>query len=252
MAPTNNKTVLTDPTMFGTTLLLSFSGLVENVPIDAVVKVMYEYEESNASHLVVIGPNGFQMCSCLQLLRCGLPCRHTVAALVTELKRADEFKGESIHPRWRPSIQPWSIEGVGLSDFNGHERGPYSGGGGVTGDLEGIDCGEEEGTGGNNRAASVTRGRLLANLIEMASRGARTLVDNLDEKKVISSDCTICFATLKRDIDAYVKGAASVDSGGLSGIGNLPMPVTKSRRESGFEDCTEGHASKQARVGPAE
>ena len=86
----------------------------------------------------------------------------------------------------------------------------------------------------------------------MASRGARTLVDNLDEKKVISSDCTICFATLKRDIDAYVKGAASVDSGGLSGIGNLPMPITKSRRESGFEDCTEGHASKQARVGSAE
>ena len=87
-------------------------------------------------------------------------------------------------------------------------------GGGVTGDLEGIDCGEEEGTSGNNRAASVTRGKLLANLIEMASRGARTLVDNLDEKKVLSSDCTIWFATLNRDIDAYVKGAASVGSGG--------------------------------------
>ena len=97
---------------------------------------MYKYKESNASHLVVIGPNGFQMCSCLQLLRCGLSCRHTVATLVTELKRADGFKGEFIHLRWRSSI-----EGVGLSDFNGHERGPYSGGGGgVTGDLEGIDC----------------------------------------------------------------------------------------------------------------
>ena len=95
---------LTDPTMFGTTSLLSFSGLVENVPIDAVVKVMYKYKEWNASHLVVIGLNGFQMCSCLQVLRCGLPCRHTVATLVTELKRADEFKGESIHPRWRSSI----------------------------------------------------------------------------------------------------------------------------------------------------
>ena len=57
---------LTDTTMFGTTPLLSFSGLVENVPIDAVVKVMYKYKESNASHLVVIGPNGFQMCRCLQ------------------------------------------------------------------------------------------------------------------------------------------------------------------------------------------
>ena len=120
---------LTDTTMFGTISLLSFSGLVKNVPIDAVIKVMYKYKEWNASHLRVIGPNGFQMCSCLQLLRCGLPCRHTVAALVTELKRADEFKGESIYPRWRSSIQPWSIEGARLSDFNGHEHGPYSGGG---------------------------------------------------------------------------------------------------------------------------
>ena len=41
-------------------------------------------------------------------------------------------------------------------------------------------------------------------------------------------------------------------TGGLSGIGNPPMPVTKSRRESRFEDCTEGYASKKARVGPAE
>ena len=118
---------LTDTTMFGTTSLLSFSGLVENVPIDAMVKVMCKYKESNASHIVVIGSNGFQMCSCLQVLRCGLPCRPTVAALVTELKRADEFRGDSIHPRWRSSVKPWSIEGVGLSDFNGYERGPYSG-----------------------------------------------------------------------------------------------------------------------------
>ena len=126
------------------------------------------------------------------------------------------------------------------------------GGGGVTGDLEGIDCRVEEGTSGNNSAAPVTRGRLMANLIEMASRGARTLVDNLDQKKVLSSDCTICFTTLNRDIDAYVKEAASVGSGGLSGIGNPSMPATKSRRESRFKDGTEGHASKKARVGPAE
>ena len=123
---------------------------------------------------------------------------------------------------------------------------------GFTGDLEGIDCGEEGGSSANNSSGSVTSGRLLANLIEMASRGARTLVDNLDEKKVLSSDCTIFFAALNRDIDAYVKGAASVGTGGLSGIGNLSMPVNTSRRESRFKDCTEGHAPTKARVGPAE
>ena len=103
-------------------------------------------------------------------------------------------------------------------------------------DLEGIDCGEKEGTSANSCSASVTRGRLLADLIEMASRGARILVDNLDEKKVLSNKCTNMFATLNRDIDAYVKGAASVGTGGLSGMGNPPMPATKSRRERLFED----------------
>ena len=86
----------------------------------------------------------------------------------------------------------------------------------------------------------------------MVSGGARTLVDNLDEKKVLSSDCTNVFATPNRDIDAYVKRAASVGTEGFSGIGNPQMPVTKSRRESRFKDCTEGHAPKKARVGPAE
>ena len=65
---------LTDTTMFSTTSLLSFSGLVEHVPIDAMVKVVNKYKESKISHFVVIGPNGFQLCSCLQALRCGLPC----------------------------------------------------------------------------------------------------------------------------------------------------------------------------------
>ena len=75
---------LTDTTMFGTTSLLSFSGLVENVLIDKVVKVVYKYKESKASHIVVVGPYGFQLCSCLQALRCGLPYRHTRTALVIE------------------------------------------------------------------------------------------------------------------------------------------------------------------------
>ena len=53
----------TDTTMFGTTSLLSFSELVDYVAIDAVVKVVYKYKESNASHTVVIEPNGFQNCA---------------------------------------------------------------------------------------------------------------------------------------------------------------------------------------------
>ena len=83
----------------------------------------------------------------------------------------------------------------------------------------------------------------------MAPRTARKLADNLDEKKVLSSDCTIFFARLERDIDAYVKGAASVSTGGLSGIGNPPMPVTKSRRESRFKTALRATRPRRLELG---
>ena len=82
-----------------------------------------------------------------------------------------------------------------------------------TGNLEGIDCREEEGTSGNNSVISVIRGKLLANIVEMAPRAGRKFADNLDEKKLLSSDCTNYFARIERDIDAYVKGAASLSTG---------------------------------------
>ena len=88
----------TDKTMFGTTWLLSFPELVEDVPIDAVVEAMYTYKESNASHIVVIGHNGFPMSSCLQVLRCRHPCSHTIAALVTEFKGPMNLKWSPFTP----------------------------------------------------------------------------------------------------------------------------------------------------------
>ena len=45
-------------------------------------------------------------------------------------------------PRLRSSLKPWSLEGEGFRDFDGHECGPYSGG--FTGDLESIEHGGEE------------------------------------------------------------------------------------------------------------
>ena len=112
-----------------------------------------------------------------------------------------------------------------------------------TGNLEGIGCRDEEEANGNNCAVSVIRGRLLANMVEMTATAARKFTDNLDEKKVLSSDCTNCFARFKCNIDEYVKAASSVGTRSLSGIGNQPMPVTKNRRKSRSKDCTESHAS---------
>ena len=87
--------------MLGTASLLSFSGLLQNMPIDSIVKVVYKYLKSKGSHIVVIGSSGFQLCSFLQALMCGLPCRYIEAAFVTELKRTEDFQEESIHPHCR-------------------------------------------------------------------------------------------------------------------------------------------------------
>ena len=115
--------------------LRSFSDLIGKVPIDAVVNVLYKFGDGTAGHLVVIGPDGFQLCTCLKLLRCGLPCCHVLAALFTEMRRGDEFAGASVHPRWRSSSgQPWSVCNAGLGVFDGPEGGAFRGG--FTGDFE--------------------------------------------------------------------------------------------------------------------
>lgn len=122
---------------FGPLCLQSFFRLVANVKIDAVVKVSYNSigGQPTVSHLVVLGPAGFQMCTCLQVMRRGLQCRHVFAALVLRLNRGSEFTGASIHPRWRPkNAEPWSLERVVLGRFDG---GGGAEGGGEFGDPVG-------------------------------------------------------------------------------------------------------------------
>ena len=117
----------------------------------AVVKRVYKYKKSKASNFVVIRSNSFQLCSCLQALRRGLPCRHTVAAIVTELKMYPKNQRKVYPPLVVIFAKAMVDRGAGLTDFDGHERGPYSEG--LTGDLEGIDCGEEEVAKNNNSKA---------------------------------------------------------------------------------------------------
>ena len=128
----------------------SFTELVLNVPIDVIVKVQYKYptntrpraQHRKVSHIVVAGPGVFQLCMCLKLMRCGLHCSHVMAALVTRLGRANEFIGESIHPRWRSSLWEWSLRCTELGDF---ERAKFTGGY-TDDDFEGAaDLGEDDG-----------------------------------------------------------------------------------------------------------
>lgn len=63
---------------FGATPLPAFDELVEHRELSALEKVEFRYEQGSA-HTVVVESCGFQLCTCLQVLRSGLPCRHIQA-----------------------------------------------------------------------------------------------------------------------------------------------------------------------------
>ncbi|CBJ29724.1 putative far-red impaired response protein [Ectocarpus siliculosus] len=199
-----------DTTMFGTTSLHSFCRLVECVEIDCIVKVLYKHKpDRKVGHLVIVGPGGFQLCTCLQLLRRGLQCRHVLAALVTRLKRSDEFKGQSIHPRWRSSVEPWSIAEVKLGTFDGDGDGSYDGG--FTGDWE--PSGDFEDLQGDNTSVSVLsvlRGRAFANLTELCNRAVRTYTDSMTRDSTTADQSM--FGDLMRHVNDFVEKRRSGDT----------------------------------------
>ena len=65
---------------FGATYLSAFDELVEHAQLTTLVKVVFRYEQK-PPHVVAIGSGGFQPCTCLQVLRSGLPYRHIHAGI---------------------------------------------------------------------------------------------------------------------------------------------------------------------------
>ena len=232
-----------DISMWGTTSLGSFVEVVRNVNIDCVVRVVYRYTGRPVGHIVVVGPDGFQLCTCLRLMRCGLHCSHTLAALVTKLGRAEEFVGESIHPRWRTSVEPWSLYSAGLSAFDGHERGTYTDG--FTGDLGDMDL-EDSQDDPTRRTVSVERGRVYADIMAYAAKLARIASDNCDTP----ASCARYHEAIERfGRDISTIGTAPVAADGVKGLGNPPLPVSKTRKETRHKDGFEGRPKKKARGG---
>lgn len=71
-----------DASMWARTSLRAFLMSIAHVPAEAVATVGYKFTSSHPSHVVVFGPHNFHLCSCLQLLRRGLSCRHYFAVMV--------------------------------------------------------------------------------------------------------------------------------------------------------------------------
>lgn len=184
-----------DITMYGTTLLMYFAELVRQVPIDTIMKVQHKYpgiRHGKVSHIVVVGPDGFQLCTFLKLMRCGLNCCHVLAALVTRLGRAKDFVGASIHPRWRSSLGEWSLRNTKLAVF---ERGTFAGG--VADDFGSADIGpdlgaDSEGDGGRgtrSKDLAYARGKMYADYVAVSMKwaGAASAKESRWEPGVVAS-----------------------------------------------------------------
>ena len=238
---------VTDTTMYGTTSLLVFARLVESVEINTVVKVLYKMRDPQVGHIVVVGPNNFQLCSCLQILRTGLPCRHLMAVLLYCLRRPAEFSGMSIHPRWRATSGAWSVELWGLRELDAEGCGPL--GGGFTDDRQ-MDFGDGEGSDGGDapdNLVSVIRGRAFANWLAKCTASVKLGTDNVDRKN------PDFLAKAEEVVDRFCRGMAALvqsddrpsDPFNLSGLRNPPIPVSKNRKESRVQGACEGRPSKR-------
>ena len=60
-------------------------------------------------HLVALRPDGFFLCTCLELLIKGLPCRHSILAL---LDTQIAFNGECVAPWWKTNATDWTMESI--------------------------------------------------------------------------------------------------------------------------------------------
>ena len=243
----HNDVETVDISMFGTTSLLCFAKLVENVQVSTVVKVLYTWKKPHVGHIVVLGPDKFQLCTCLQILRTGLPCRHVLAVLM-KLDCTAEFSGTSLHPRWRRDSEKWSIANAGLRAFDGEGLGPCVGG--FTDDLQGMDFGDCHDDVAPKVAISTIRGRYFANMSETVTRSCKILVDNAEAKdSYILRRGQELVDRFHRDVLALVEaGDGPADPHHTTaGIRDPPIRPSKSRRETRIKDCLEGRSNKKGK-----
>ena len=85
-------------------------GLIKDQSINQQLRVTPKRGKNKCGgHLFGLGPDGFFLCTCLELLIKGLPCRHsTVALLDTQIA----FNGACVAPRWRTNATDWTMDSI--------------------------------------------------------------------------------------------------------------------------------------------
>lgn len=100
-------TAAVDSTMLTRTSITHFADLVRDQGIPQLVRVAPKFARSDVGHFVALGSDGFFLCTCLELLNKGLPCRHGILAL---LETQVVFNGACVALRWRTNAAPWIME----------------------------------------------------------------------------------------------------------------------------------------------
>eukprot|EP00903_Cladosiphon_okamuranus_P014063 g13071.t1 len=231
-----------DTTPWGRTSSSTFLDLLGNVPIHLVILVRYKLTRTKQSHIVVFGPNNFHLCSCLKLLRLGLPCRHYFAALLRFLdgvyrgqSLGHDFHGSSVHNRWRKSPdgndEPWSVSSVlqeaGLGkDWDGGDEGLDDNYEGPTFDDdcggEGVHPAEREGRATQRKACDQRR--VFATMMAKSKENVGEIL------KAVPFDQAL---HIQAEVDKYVRYLlADADADGDTKTKN-PAPVKPPGRPKG-------------------
>ena len=168
-----------DRSMYARTSLRAFVDMLRDsgVTVDKVFQVSYCLVSPSPSHIVVVGAEGFHLCSCLQLLQHGYPCRHLFAVIVhlqrsraTDTEHRYAFDANSVHPRWRAMRALVSERWTGSKVIPDEQlwvgaEGPTfgEGGGNSTGDVG-------SGSGAASRVHEGVRRRVYADCLAMSRR----------------------------------------------------------------------------------
>ncbi|CAB1109661.1 unnamed protein product [Ectocarpus sp. CCAP 1310/34] len=207
------------------------------VPVHLAAAVRYKLTPSRPGHVVVFGPGGFYLCSCLKLLRHGLPRRHYFAVLVRFIGGKyegvllyHEFDGSSVRARWCQSPDgsdaPWTVsrvlEGAGHGDdWDGYRPRPRR-------QLLGTDAELDKWV--RFQLAEATGENKSGNSAQVKAKGRPKKSKSEGAKQ-----------------DRHDDNGAPADSGSVQPVGNPEGRRDKSRREKRIKDVSGAGSGAQTR-----
>ena len=99
-----------DSTMLSRTSLAHFVDLIRDQNIHQLLRVKPKRGKNKyGGHLVALESDDFFLCTCLEVLIKGLPCRHSIWPCLT---RRSPLTGRACPPRWRTNASDWTMEPI--------------------------------------------------------------------------------------------------------------------------------------------